>query len=105
VWLNKPRQTLHGYGIMSDNKLEFVPIHRFVTMELPNRQRYQVRVNFAIMILYAVAEVCKEFGIRHPEELSLMRSPNDKENFSKFTGWSKRRKVCLFVGWCVCMFV
>ncbi len=73
---------------------------------LPNRQGNRVRVNFAIMTFLAVAEICKEFGIRHPEELSLMRSPLDKENYAKFTGWSKRRKVSFGVYGCiVCTFI
>lgn len=93
IWLNKPRQTLYAYGIMSDAKLEFVPVHRYLTVEMPNRQKYQMRVNFAIMTFFTVAEICREFGIRHPEELSLMRSPLDKENYAKLTGWGKRRKV------------
>ncbi len=91
--MNKPRQTLYAYGIMSDAKLEFVPVHRYMNIEMPNRQRYQIRVNFAIMTFFTVGEICQEFGIRHPEELSLLRSPLDKENFAKLTGWSKRRKV------------
>ena len=78
---------------MADTKLEFVPVHRYITIELPNRHKYQIRVNFAIMTLFAVGEICQEFSIRHPEELSLLRSPLDKENFAKLTGWSKRRKV------------
>lgn len=78
---------------MSDAKLEFVPVHRYITVEMPNRHRYQMRVNFAIMTFFTVGEICKEFGIRHPEELSLMRSPMDKEGYAKLTGWLKRRKV------------
>lgn len=94
IWLNKPRQTLYAYGIMADAKLEFVPVHRYVTIELPNHHKYHIRVNFAIMTLFTVGEICQHIGIRHPEELSLMRSPQDKENFAKLTGWTKRRKVC-----------
>lgn len=78
---------------MSDAKLEFVPVHRYINIEMPNHQRYQMRVNFAIMTFFTVAEICREFGIRHPEEISLMRCPLDKENFGKLTGWTKRRKV------------
>lgn len=98
IWLNKPRQTLYAYGIMSNAQLEFVPVHRYINIEMPNRQRYQMRVNFAIMTFFTVAEICREFGVRHPEELSFMRSPFDKENFAKLTGWSKRRKVGREVG-------
>lgn len=38
--------------------------------------------------------ICRDMGIRHPEELSLLRSLFDKENFAELTGWvKKRRKV------------
>ena len=94
IWLNKPRQSLYAYGIMSDAKLDFVPVHRYISVELPDKQRYQMRVNFAVMTFFAVAEICREMNVRHPEELSLMRSPLDKENYAKLTGWVKKgRKV------------
>ena len=82
---------------MSDAKLEFVPVHHFITVELPDKQRYQVRVNCAVMTFLAVAEICREFNVRHPEEMSLLRNPMDKENFAKLTGWTKKRKVGKFV--------
>ena len=94
LWLNQPRQTLHAYGIMSNAKLEFVPVHRYITVELPDKHRYQMRVNFAVMTFFTVAEICRELNIRHPEELSLLRSPLDKEGYAKLTGWVKKgRKV------------
>lgn len=89
---------------MSDAKLDFVPVHRYITVELPDKQRYQMRINFAVMTFFSVAEICKEMSIRHPEEMSLMRSPYDKEGYAKATGILKKgRKVgLLFPGlWCV----
>ena len=89
---------------MSDAKLDFVPVHRYITIEMPNRHRYQMRVNFAVMTFFSVAEMCKEMNIRHPEELSLMRSPFDKENFAKLTGFLKKgRKVSasVSIGCCI----
>lgn len=91
IWLNKPRQSLYAYGIMSDAKLEFSPVHRYLTVELPNKHRYQVRVNFAVMTFFTVAEICNELNIRHPEEMSLLKSPDDKEGYAKLTGWIKRK--------------
>ena len=58
---------------------------------MPDKRQFQVRVNFAVMTFFAVAEMCKELNIRHPEELSLLRSPMDfKENYAKLTGFSKK---------------
>ena len=91
---------------MSDAKLEFTPVHRYLTVELPDKHRYQCRVNFAVMTFFTVAEICQELSIRHPEEMSLMKSPVDKEGYAKLTGWTKARakKVCVCV-WCVCVCV
>jgi len=96
IWLTKPRQTLHGYGIMSDARLELRPVHRTITVELPNRKRYSVRVNFAVMGLYAVKEICEEFKIRHSEEISLMRSPLDVEGYEKHTGANRLKRKGIF---------
>ncbi|CAI8055859.1 Fermitin family homolog 1 [Geodia barretti] len=93
IWLNKPRQSLYAYGIMSDAKLEFSPVHRHLTVELPDRHRYQVRVNFAVMTFFTVCEICQELNVRHPEEMSLIKSPDDKEGYAKLTGWAKRKGV------------
>lgn len=90
IWLNKPRQSLYAYGIQADIKLEFVPIHRNVIIEMPDKRQFQMRVNFAVMTFFAVAEVCKELNIRHPEELSLLRSSLDKENYAKLTGFTRK---------------
>eukprot|EP00731_Ephydatia_muelleri_P027760 Em0019g633a len=90
IWLNKPRQSLYAYGIQADIKLEFVPVHRNVMIEMPDKRQFQVRVNFAVMTFFAVAEICREMNIRHPEELSLLRSPMDKENYAKLTGIAKK---------------
>ena len=107
--MNKPRQSLYAYAIMSDAKLEFTPVHRYLTVELPDKHRYQLRVNFAVMTFFTVAEICQELNIRHPEEMSLMKSPDDKEGYAKLTGWTKARskKVCVACpqeGVCACMF-
>ena len=43
-----------------------------------------MRVNFAVDVFHTVSELCNEIGIRHPEELSLIR-PFE-------TGTAKKRK-------------
>ena len=61
-------------------------------MELPDRKQYSVRVNFAVSVFQVVMDLCREFKIRHPEELSLMRSAMDKEGYAKYTGVKKLGK-------------
>ena len=55
IWLNKPRQSLYAYGIMSDAKLEFSPVHRHLTVELPDRHRYQVCVSVCLSVSSSVS--------------------------------------------------
>ena len=51
---------------------------------MPDLQYIDMRVNFAVDMFHTVAELCTEIGIRHPEELSLMK-PFD-------VGTGKKRK-------------
>ena len=79
VWLSKVRQTLYAYGIMSNAVLEFTCVQRHLIIELPDGTRYDMRVHVAMMTFYVVKVICDTLNIRHAEELSLMRSPFDKE--------------------------
>ena len=70
-------------------------MHRHLVIELPDHTRYDMRVHFAMMTFYVVKEICDALNIRHAEELSLMKSPFDREGFVKSTGYhrSKAKKV------------
>lgn len=68
----------------NDTQLLFTPQHKSVRLQMPDLQYFDMRVNFAVDVLHTVAELCGELGIRHSEELSLMR-PYD-------TGTGKRGK-------------
>ena len=76
---------------MSDARLEFTSVRRTIIIELPDKSRYNVRVNLSVMTFLVVAEICQELGIRHHEELSLLRSPFDREGFVKLTGYHKAK--------------
>ncbi|KAG8146771.1 hypothetical protein E2320_013885, partial [Naja naja] len=54
LWLLKTNWSLDKYGILADAKLHFTPQHKPVVLFLPN-------------------------PIRHPEELSLLRAPEEKD--------------------------
>ena len=51
---------------------------------MPDLQEFQMRLSFSLNVFNAVKEICAELGIRHPEELSLLRPPE--------TGTKKRDK-------------
>ena len=91
IWLSKPRQTLYAYGIMSNAILEFTCVHRQLVVELPNKSRFSIRVHFAMMTFYVIKEICDALGIRHSEELSLMKSPFDREGYVKSTGYHRAK--------------
>lgn len=93
MWLLKPRLTLDTCGVQGDAKLHFTPIHKKIRVQLPDLQYVEVSTNFSIKVFGAVQELCNELGIRHPEELSLMK-PNSrmlKEGKRSVRGKTKKR--------------
>nr|XP_020657423.1 fermitin family homolog 3 [Pogona vitticeps] len=79
LWLLKTSWSLDKYGILADAKLHYTPQHKPVLLSLPNRRSVRVRANFAQPVFRTVADICKVLGIRHFEELSLLRAPEEKE--------------------------
>ncbi|PAA49365.1 hypothetical protein BOX15_Mlig007286g3 [Macrostomum lignano] len=72
-WLLKTRQTLDQNGVQADAKLEFHRMHNWLRLQLPDLQEKELRVNFSQTVFSVVMSICKDLGIRHPEELSLKR--------------------------------
>lgn len=91
LWLLKPRVTLETYGILGDCTLNFTPVHKVLKLQMPDLQVVDMRVNFSIGVFHAVKEICTDFGIRHPEEMSLLK-PSDFTPRKKDKGKSTRRK-------------
>ena len=73
LWLVKPRLTLESYGIIGDCSLLFTPVHKVLKLQMPDLQVVDMRVNFSIGVFQSIKEICSDFGIRHPEELSLLK--------------------------------
>lgn len=93
MWLLKPRLTLDTCGVQGDAKLQFTPIHKKVRIQLPDLQFVEVSMNFSSKVFGAVQELCSELGIRHQEELSLIK-PNSrmrKEGKRSLRGKTKKR--------------
>lgn len=89
--MSKARQTLYAYGITANSTLEFTCVHRHLVIELPDRTRYDMKVHFAMMTFYVVKEICDALNIRHAEELSLMKSPLNREGYVKYTGYHRAK--------------
>ncbi|XP_056638522.1 unc-112-related protein-like [Diorhabda sublineata] len=73
VWLTRTRSTLDQCGVHADALLHFTPMHKILRVQLPDLRYLDMRVDFSIKTFSAVAQLCKDLGIRHPEELSLSK--------------------------------
>ena len=91
IWLEKARLSLLSYGITYDTQVLFTPQHKSVRLQMPDLQFIDMRVNFATDIFHTVSELCGELGIRHPEELSLMKPYEN--GMSKKRNKNKKEKV------------
>ncbi|MGH0183604.1 UNVERIFIED_CONTAM: hypothetical protein FKN15_012679 [Acipenser sinensis] len=83
TWLLKTHWTLDKYGIQADARLLFTPQHKLLRLQLPNMKHMKVKVNFSDRVFKAVSDISKTFNIRHPEELSLLRKPQDPKKKKK----------------------
>ena len=93
MWLLRSRVTLDVCGVQADSKLQFTPKHKNVHLQMPDLQFVDTTIDFSKKVFHAVTEVCSHFGIRHPEELSLLRPParEKKEKRTPRKGSAKRR--------------
>ena len=114
VWLTRTRSTLDQCDVQSDANLWFTPMHKMLTVQLPDLQEMPMRVNFSTNVFNVVIKLCKEFSkfvtechsakmntkydayflhteIRHPEEMSLSRRLDSKE-LSRNQGVSATRR-------------
>nr|CAH0104319.1 unnamed protein product [Daphnia galeata] len=72
-WLSRTRSTLDQYGVQADALLHFTPMHKTLRVQLPDLRYLDCRVDFSVKTFNAVVTLCKELGIRHPEELSFAK--------------------------------
>ncbi|CAA9994929.1 unnamed protein product [Nesidiocoris tenuis] len=72
-WLTRTRSTLDQYGVQADAFLHFTPMHKTLRVQLPDLRYLDCRVDFSMKTFNAVIQLCKELGIRHPEELSFCK--------------------------------
>uniref|UniRef100_A0A2K6EEN8 FERM domain containing kindlin 3 n=1 Tax=Propithecus coquereli TaxID=379532 RepID=A0A2K6EEN8_PROCO len=78
-WLLQTHWTLDKYGILADARLFFGPQHRPVILRLPNRRALRLHASFSNprTVILSLPQLFS--GIRHPEELSLLRKKKKKE--------------------------
>lgn len=92
-WLLKPRLTLDTIGVQGDANLQFTPTHKKVRVQLPDLQFVDVSLDFSKPVFHAIQELCAELGVRHPEELSVLKPYEGlkKEGRRSFRGKQKKR--------------
>ncbi|XP_068201311.1 unc-112-related protein-like isoform X1 [Palaemon carinicauda] len=86
MWLTHTRSTLDQYGVGAAAQLEFTPMHKTLRVQLPDLRYMDFRVDFSIKTFNAVVQLCKQLGIRYPEELSFCKpitSDDLKHNYSE----------------------
>ena len=57
----------------STDVLHFTPMHKSIRIQLPDLRILETQVDFSVKTFSAVVQLCKELGIRHPEELSFCK--------------------------------
>ena len=93
-WLNKTKMTLDQYGVQADALLHFTRLHKNIRVKLPDQQIVGVKIDASVNLFNGIKQICKELGIRHPEEVSLLRfnshnNSDKKVNNSKSTDPNK----------------
>lgn len=86
MWLTHTRSTLDQYGVGAAAELEFTPMHKTLRVQLPDLRYMEFKVDFSKKTFNAVVQLCKQLGIRYPEELSFCKplSHDDlKHNYSE----------------------
>ena len=82
IWLDKTRWTLDQYNITADALIHFTPMHKTLRIQLPDLRFIDCNVDFSVRTFNASIALCKDLGIRHPEELSLCK-PLDPEHLKQ----------------------
>ena len=72
-WLNKTKMTLDQYGVQADALLIFTRLHKTIHLKMPDQQVVSVKIDASVNLFNGIKQICKELGIRHSEEVSLLR--------------------------------
>uniref|UniRef100_UPI00398ECDAC fermitin family homolog 3-like n=1 Tax=Pristiophorus japonicus TaxID=55135 RepID=UPI00398ECDAC len=82
-WVLKTNWTLDKCGIQADAKLLFTTQHKSLRLQLPNMKTVRVKACFSSPVFRSIIGVCKILNIRRPEELSLLKPPEDPNRKKK----------------------
>ncbi|GAB6031787.1 hypothetical protein CHUAL_010190 [Chamberlinius hualienensis] len=91
MWLLRTRSTVDQYGVQADAILHFTPMHKILRVQMPDLQFRDYKVDFSVKVFNTIIKLCKEIGIRHPEELSFCRQLTQEQLKRNFKGSIDRR--------------
>lgn len=92
IWLTRTRSTLDQVGLHADALLHFTPMHKILRVQIPDLRYLDCRVDFSVKTFKAVVSLCKDLGIRYPEELSLCK-PLSPEHLKKNYADQPKKKM------------
>ncbi|KAF2355397.1 FERM central domain [Trinorchestia longiramus] len=72
-WLTHTRSTLDQSGVTASAQLEFTPMHKVLRVQMPDLREMDFKVDFSVKTFNAIVDLCKQMGIRHPEEMSFCK--------------------------------
>ncbi|XP_045460943.1 unc-112-related protein-like [Harmonia axyridis] len=90
-WLTKTRLTLDQCGVQADAYLHFTPMHKNLRVQLPDLRTLDVKVDFSVKVFRTVVQLCKDLGIRHPEELSFCKPVESHHLKCNYKEWPKKK--------------
>ncbi|XP_029532225.2 fermitin family homolog 1-like isoform X1 [Oncorhynchus nerka] len=76
-WLLKTHWTLDKYGVQADADLRYTPQHKPLCLRLPNMKTVKLTVSYSAVVFKTVVKICRALNIRRPEELSLLKPPDN----------------------------
>merc|ERR1719193_1838869 len=82
IWLDKTRWTLDQYSVNADTVIHFTPMHKTLRIQLPDLRYVDCTVDFSVKTFNACVTMCRDLGLRHPEELSVSK-PLDSEHLKQ----------------------
>ena len=96
TWLTRTRSTLDQCGVQADALLHFTPMHKILRIQLPDLRYIDTKVDLSVKCFSSIVQLCKELGIRHPEELSFARplsADHLKKNHRNALGVTSRQRT------------
>lgn len=91
-WLTKTRLTLDQCAVQADALLQFTPMHKTLNVQIPDLRCFPLRVDFSVKTFSVTMTVCKQLGIRHPEELSFCKPVEPFHLKHNYKDMPKQRK-------------